>query len=203
MDKMIENSVIISIDEYNRLKEIERKYEETPCGELERKIGKLEKRNYYLCLDNQMFEVENRTLQRHAKRANVYELCDLIDKRTNFLGYVNADELKRNLRAVSIDVVGDINTTIISDGYKELSDGKIALNKADNVSDVDMLKLHYKLIDVVERHLQSLPNIDGAYTLNFSIDDIETLRMEGKNNASYDTSLTILDKNNNDLIVSM
>lgn len=197
------NSVIISIDEYNRLKEIERKYEGTPCGELERKIGKLEKCNYYLCLDNQMFEVENRTLQRHAKRDNVNELCDLIDKNTNFLGYVNADELKRILRAVSIDVVGDINTTIISDEYKELSDGKIALNKADNVSDVDMLKLHYKLIDVVERHLQSLSNIDGAYTLNFSIDDLESFRMEGKNNASYDTSLTILDKNNNDLIVSM
>ena len=66
-----------------------------------------------------------------------------------------------------------------------------------------MLKLHHKLIDVVEKHLQSLPNINGAYTLNFSVDDLETLRMEGKNNASSDTSLTILDKNNNDIIVSM
>ena len=94
---MIENSVIISLDEYNQLKEIERKYEETPCGELERKIGKLEHRNLNLSLDNQMLEVENRTLKRHAKRDNVNELCDLIDKRTNFLGYVNADELKKKI----------------------------------------------------------------------------------------------------------
>ena len=90
-----------------------------------------------------------------------------------------------------------------SDKYEELSDDKIALNKTDNVSDVDMLKLHHKLIDVVEKHLQSLPNIDGAYTLNFSIDDLESLREQGKNNASSDTSLVILDKNNNEIIVSM
>lgn len=200
---MVENSVILSLDEYNRLKEIEKKYKESPCGELERKMGKFELRNFNLSLDNQKLESENHMIKRGKERATINKLCELIDKHANLLGYVNASELKTILRAISIDVVGDINPPMISDEYKELSDGKIALNKTDNVSDVDMLKLHYKLIDVVEKHLQSLPNIEGAYTLNFSIDDLETLRTEGKNNASSDTSLTILDKDNNDIIVSM
>lgn len=200
---MVENSVIISIDEYNRLKEIEKKYKDSPCGELERKIGKLEHRNFFLSFDNKWFEVENHMFKRGNERAAINKLCELIDKHTNFIGYVNAGELKTILRTISIDFVGDINTPMVSDNYKELSDAHIALNKTDNVSDVDVLELHNKLIDVVVKHLQSLSKIDGAYTLNFSVDDLETLRAEGKNNASSDTSLTILDKDNNDIIVSM
>lgn len=87
--------------------------------------------------------------------------------------------------------------------YREISDAKLALNKTNNIQNIDVLDLHSELIGVVEKHIQNLPKIDGAYTLNFSIDDLETLRTEGKNNASSDTSLTILDKDNNDIIVSM
>lgn len=84
-----------------------------------------------------------------------------------------------------------------------MSEVNLALNKTDNVSNVDVLKLHNDLMNVVEKHLQNLPRIDNAYTLNFSVDDLQTLREQGKNNASSDSSLTILDGDNNEIIVSM
>lgn len=84
-----------------------------------------------------------------------------------------------------------------------MSEVNIALNKTDNVSNVDVLKLHDDLMSVVEKHLQNIPKIDNAYTLYFSVDDLQTFREEGKNNASSDSVLSIVDSDNNEIIVSM
>lgn len=195
------STVTIPLEEYNRLKEIEKNY--TKDG-----YAALESRNNFLENDKKSLLIDNDYLSKGLNNNIKYWVDE------NFMCLRNSILKKKSL----FGLVSKKSISDVFDNYERkpndydywrswwnfdtIKDFHIYQNKTDNVSNKDFYLLHKELDSTVKNFMDKY-NIKDAYTLTYSIDNLQELKKHGISCPSCDGNCTILDKDNNTLLESM
>lgn len=196
----MEETVTLSLKQYNELIETKKKYEASDMGNLEDKIQMLETKNQALEDWNKVLSIKNSVIKNKTTDYWLDFFRDLADKNQNMFGYINA---KKIYSAHSEYLVNGGEYKLDKPYPLYLKRTKIALNNSNHIEDIDVLKLQTDIERVIRLFLANNPSFKEGYELNFSIDDLPSLLDKGEEFASSDVVLTILDKDNNKIIESI
>lgn len=84
----------------------------------------------------------------------------------------------------------------------ELNDVPMFVNKTTEIKNSDFITLHNSIVELIHKFVTE-HNIDDSYLIRFSIDSLGELKKFGINTSYCDTSLEIIDNDNNTLLLSM
>lgn len=197
----MEETVTISLKQYNELIETKKKYETSDNSSLEYTIGRLKKNNKELESWNSWLEGKNSTIKNETTNFWLTYFRDLGIDNENVFGYVKA---KKIYSQYVTNKKVDVNEYDLYNKYPAfLKNEKIALNKSECIDDYDVLKLQIDIERAIRRFLANNPRFKDGYELNFSVDDLPSLLEKGTTFTSSDVALTIFDKDNNKIIESI
>lgn len=196
----MEETVTLSLKQYNELIETKKKYEASDMGNLEYKIQMLETKNQALMDRVSYLAGKNEIIKNEDTNFWLKYFRDLAIRNENVFGYVKASKIY----SAFLDLRTRENEYKIDKPYpSRFNDIKIALNETEALKDIDVLKLQTDIERVVRLFLANNPSFKEGYELNFSIDDLPSLLENGEEFASSDVALTILDKDNKKIIESI
>lgn len=196
----MEETVTLSLKQYNELIETKKKYEASDMGNLECEIQMLETKNQALMDRVSYLAGKNETIKNEDTNFWLKYFRDLANRNENVFGYVKASKIY----SAFLELTTRENEYKIDKPYPQrFNDIKIALNETETLKDIDVLKLQTDIERVIRLFLANNPSFKEGYELNFSIDDLPSLLDKGEEFASSDVALTILDKDNNKIIESI
>lgn len=193
-------TVSISLDEYNRLKEFEKKYNEPLETKLKGRFKWLEEKNKELEYEVSLLNASHLRFLSLNGQLLIDEFRGIIREASNSFGYINAKKIKEKLKKIEENHSKYFNF----ESYPtNLQNVKVYLNNSTVVEDAEVMKLQNDLLKTIRNFLIDHLNFKEGYEFNFSVDDLPSLLIDGENNAASDTYLSFLDKDNNKIIESI
>lgn len=197
-------TVTISLERYEELKDIENKYENDIRSELENKCEILKFQNERYALDNGWLANRYKNELKERIIGNIKGFVNRLLTKKNIFGFISDDIIQ----SVKQDYIKDIDDNdgriILMEEHPRRDEYDIPLykNTTDNIPNSDFVILQKDIDNLIYKFMQT-HDIPNGESLNYSIDSLQHLKQEGIETPISDRYLGILDKDNNEIIVSM
>lgn len=207
--KQLSETVTLSLNNYERLKEIEKKYFEPDWNALRLKNADLEFKLWRLNQACENLAQDEVNVWRSYTIAILTYLYDALPYIPSIYGYIKRKNVQKYIDKL-IAHYSDTIKKITYDGQLESSnleyiepneDIKLCKNETQ-IDDNEYYKLQQHLNAVVYNFLKK-HDIPEGYTINYSIDNLPELAKEGITTPACDGYLGIMDANNNEIVASM
>lgn len=197
-------TVTISLERYEELKDIKNKYENDVRSELENKCEILKVKNEQYALDNAWLASRYKNELKEYMIGNIKGFVNRLLTKKNIFGLISEDIIQ----SVKCDYIKDIDGNdahiILMEEHpiRNKYDVPLYKNTTDSVPNSDFVILQKDIDNLIYKFMQT-HNISNGESLNYSIDSLQYLKQEGVETPVSDRYLGILDKDNNEIIASM
>lgn len=197
-------TVTISLEKYEELKDIKNKYENDVRSELENKYEILKAKNEHYALDNRWLVNRYKNELKEQIIGNIKCFVNRLLTKKNIFGFISEDIIQ----SVKYDCIKDIDDNdfhiILMEEYQKRDKYDVPLykNTTDSVPNSDFVILQKDIDNLIYKFMQT-HDIPNGESLNYSIDSLQHLKQEGVETPVSDRYLGILDKDNNEIIASM
>lgn len=194
-------TVTMSLERYEELMDIKKKYEDDNRSELENRCENLKISNEQYAYDNNWLSRNFKSeVKEHVNMAVEKVVFDIVSN-ANCLGYISKDNVQK-IKSAFLESYNDKEIIVWEEhSSKNRYDIPISKNVTDNVSNQDFITLQ-RDIDFLVYKFMSTHNIPNGERINYSIDDVQVLKKEGIETPYSDRYLALLDDSNNTLIES-
>lgn len=200
----MKETVTISLERYEELKDIKNKYENDVRSELENKCEILKVKNEQYALDNAWLANRYKNELKEYIIGNIKGFVNRLLTKKNIFGFVSEDIIQ----SVKCDYIKDIDGNdahrILMEEHPIRNNYDVPLykNTTDSVPNSDFVILQKDIDNLIYKFMQT-HDIPNGESLNYSIDSLQYLKQEGVETSVSDRYLGILDKDNNEIIASM
>lgn len=197
-------TVTISLERYEELKDIKNKYENDVRSELENKCEILKAKNEQYALDNRWLASRYKNELKEYIIGNIKGFVNRLLTKKNIFGLISEDIIQ----SVKCDYIKDIDGNdahiILMEEHQKRDKYDVPLykNTTDSVPNSDFVILQKDIDNLIYKFMQTY-DIPNGESLNYSIDSLQYLKQEGVETPVSDRYLGILDKDNNEIIASM
>jgi hypothetical protein len=197
-------TVTISLERYEELKDIKNKYENDVRSELENKCEILNVKNEQYALDNRWLANRYKNELKEYIIGNIKGFVNRLLTKKNIFGFIS----EGIIQSVKCDYIKDIDGNdahiILMEEHprRDKYDVPLYKNITDSVPNSDFVILQKDIDNLIYKFMQT-HDIPNGESLNYSIDSLQYLKQEGVESPVSDRYLGILDKDNNEIIASM
>lgn len=198
----IKESVTISLERYEELMDIKKKYESDNRYELEIECKNLRISNKeHLCDKNWM----SRKFNSEVKFSVLHTIRDIISdiiSNINCFGFIS----KNAIQKITDNFLKEYESkdVLVWEGFpnEKKYEFPISKNVTDNVSNQDFITLQKEMDFLVYKFMRT-HDIPNGERINYNIDALQHLKEDGVENPWSDRYLAIVDDSNNTLIESV
>ena len=198
----IKECVTISLEKYEELMDIKKKYETDNRSELDTQLENLRISNKQYRFDrNWLSHKFNSEVKYNVAYAIRCVISNIISN-TNCFGFISKNTIER-IKDKFLDMYESKDSFVWEEDSKEKGcDMPISKNVTDNVSNQDFITLQKEIDFLVYKFMQA-HNIPDGERINYSIDALQHLKESGVENPWSDGYLALVDDDNNTLIESV
>ena len=200
----MKETVTISLQRYEELKDIENKYENDIRSELENKCEILKIKNEKYALDNEWLANRYKNELKEYIIGNIKGFANRLLTKKNIFGFIS-DDIIQSVKCDYIKYIDDNDGRIIlmeEHPRRDKYDIPLYKNTTEDVPNSDFITLQRDIDNLVYKFMQT-HNVANGYIVNYSLDSLQDLKKDGINCPSCDGYLGILDKDKNEIIASM
>lgn len=200
----MKETVTISLERYEELKDIKNKYENDVRSELENKCEILKVKNEQYALDNAWLASRYKNELKEYIIGNIKGFVNRLLTKKNIFGFITEDIIQSLKCDYIKDIDGNDARCILMEEHpiRNKYDVPLYKNTTDSVPNSDFVILQKDIDNLIYKFIQT-HNIPNGESLNYSIDSLQYLKQEGVETPVSDRYLGILDKDNNEIIASM
>lgn len=197
-------TVTISLEKYEELKDIKNKYENDVRSELAQKCENLKSANEIYALDNAWLAKRYKNELKERIISNIRGFVNRLLMKKNIFGLISEGIIQSVKRDYIKDIDDNDARIILMEEHQRRNKYDVPLykNTTDSVSNSDFVVLQKDIDNLVYKFMQT-HEIPNGEVLNYSIDSLQYLKQGDAETPVSDRYLGILDRDNNEIIVSM
>lgn len=198
----VQETVTITLEKYEELIDIKRKYENDTRSKLANEIELIRARCEQIEFDNHYMA---HYIKNKAAEFAIKVLTDFSHKvfsNINWLGFIKKSKLEKIINKCYSNITIDKIDLFDEWPSKEKYDIPLYKNETTTVANSDFVALHRDMDNVVYEFIKK-HEIPNGYVLNYNIDSLQDLKNSGVPCGACDGYLGISDFNNNEIIASM